>query len=91
MNRFLSAGALFVLSTFATPIPGQDPPRESAVRATFGFTRSSPVRCGSSLTPQSPISCRAGRPTANSYLSFQTVTNSSRFTPCARTAAKPAL
>jgi Tol biopolymer transport system component len=30
MNRFLSAGALFVLSTFATPIPGQDPPRASA-------------------------------------------------------------
>src|SRR5258705_6534744 len=30
MNRFLSAGALFVLSTFATPILGQDPPKASA-------------------------------------------------------------
>src|SRR5467141_1111054 len=30
MNRFLSAGALVVVSTFATPIPGQDPPKASA-------------------------------------------------------------
>src|SRR5260370_2794883 len=30
MNRFLSAGALFVVSTFATPIPGQEPPKASA-------------------------------------------------------------
>ena len=30
MNRFLSAGALFVLSTFATPILGQDAPKASA-------------------------------------------------------------
>src|SRR5258708_3513223 len=30
MNRFLSAGALFVVSTFATSIPGQDPPKASA-------------------------------------------------------------
>ena len=30
MNRFLSAGALFVLSTLATPILGQDPAKASA-------------------------------------------------------------
>src|SRR5882762_11069874 len=30
MNRFLSAGTLFVVSTFATPIPGQDAPKASA-------------------------------------------------------------
>ncbi len=30
MNRFLSAGALFVLSTFATPFLGQDSPKASA-------------------------------------------------------------
>jgi hypothetical protein len=30
MNRFLSAGALFALSTFATPVLGQDPPKASA-------------------------------------------------------------
>ena len=30
MHRFLSAGALLVLSTFATSILGQDPPKASA-------------------------------------------------------------